>query len=244
MTGASEYHLEVYDDEALTNIVFQFTGMGTTITPTQFEALVEGQHWWRMQVKRGGIYGTWTPVWTFTITPPTTVAPKLTEPLGGAVLTTNTPYFEWQSVAGGVRYQIQIDNNDTFASPVQDAETQPAGTLSYTASPMPDGGKFYWRVRAINARRRSGCMERRAELHLTAGGRAGVNLTHQPDDHGEHHPLVHLEQRPQCGRVPVPDEQHLQFRRARPPGQRHRHDRLHGARRHCPMASTSGGCAA
>ena len=32
VTGASEYHLEVYDDEALTNIVFQFTGLGTTTT--------------------------------------------------------------------------------------------------------------------------------------------------------------------------------------------------------------------
>ncbi len=147
VTGASEYHLEVYDDEALTNIVFQFTGLGTTTTAS---TLSEGQHWWRMQVKRAGSYGAWTPVWMFTITPPTTVAPKLTEPVSGSVQITNTPFFSWQSVAGGVRYQIQIDNNDTFASPAQDAETQPAGTLSYTASPMPDGGKFYWRVRAIN----------------------------------------------------------------------------------------------
>ena len=51
----------------------------------------------------------------------------------------------------GVRYQIQIDNNDTFASPAQDAETQPAGTLTYTADPLANGGVYYWRVRAINA---------------------------------------------------------------------------------------------
>ncbi len=148
VTGASEYHLEVYEDEALTNVVFQFTGLGTTTTASP---LAEGQHWWRMQVKRGGSYGGWTPTWTFTVTPPTTVAPKLTEPVAGSVQITNTPYFEWQSVVGGVRYQIQIDNNDTFASPVQDEETEPTGTSSYTASPMPDGGKFYWRVRAINS---------------------------------------------------------------------------------------------
>ena len=148
VTGAAAYHLQVYDDEALSHVMFEFTGTGTTTTPTT--PLANSQHWWRMQVSRGAGFGEWTLAWTFTVTPPTTTAPMLTSPTSGSVLATNTPVFTWNPVSGGDHYQIQIDNNDTFTSPAQD-ETLAAGVLTYTASPLPDGGKFYWRVRALNS---------------------------------------------------------------------------------------------
>jgi hypothetical protein len=69
VAGASRYHLEVYDDEALSHEVFDFEGSGTTIAPLPAEGLNEGQHWWRMQVSRGGGFEEWTPAWTFTVTP-------------------------------------------------------------------------------------------------------------------------------------------------------------------------------
>ena len=92
----------------------------------------------------------WTPVWTFTITPPTTTKPALVSPVNYAKLDITTPDFEWEAVTGGVTYQIQIAANGNFKTPVQDVTRDP-GVLTYSADPLADGGKYFWRVRAINA---------------------------------------------------------------------------------------------
>ncbi len=126
-----------------------FEYSGTALYRTS-SVLAAGDYQWRARAYIGTVWSVWTPVWTFTVTPPVTVAPKLITPANYAKLDMTTPAFEWDDVPNGVRYQIQIDNNSTFASPAQDAETQPAGTLTYTADPFANGGVYYWRVRVIN----------------------------------------------------------------------------------------------
>ena len=125
---------------------YEGTARSITITPD----LPGGDYQWRAQADIGAGLSVWTPVWTFTITPPTTTKPALVSPANYAKLDTTTPDFEWEAVAGGVSYQIQIATNGNFKTPVQDVTRDP-GVLTYSADPLADGGKYYWRVRAINA---------------------------------------------------------------------------------------------
>ena len=89
-------------------------------------------------------------------TPPP--APSLVSPDNGAVLLDNTPTFEWTSVSdpSGVTYQIQIDNDADFSSPVYSAENMPP----ITTHTLPDENalgmsaipfiKYFWHVRAVD----------------------------------------------------------------------------------------------
>jgi Leucine-rich repeat (LRR) protein len=60
----------------------------------------------------------------------------------------NTPTFSWARISGAVEYQLQVDNNATFASPVI---SQGLTTNAYTPSAALADGKYYWRVRARDA---------------------------------------------------------------------------------------------
>jgi len=78
-----------------------------------------------------------------------TEAPSLILPENNAVLIDNTPTFEWTSVSdpSGVTYQIQIDDNIDFSSPVY------AVGLADNTHTLPDEnslaiGTYYWHVRA------------------------------------------------------------------------------------------------
>jgi hypothetical protein len=55
------------------------------------------------------------------------------------------PTFTWRSVAGADCYQIQIDDNADFSSPIQDATV--VGAVRYNADPLTKG-QYHWRVRA------------------------------------------------------------------------------------------------
>jgi hypothetical protein len=137
---------DVQVDEAGGNfsgdLPFSYNGTARSATTPE---LGGGDYQWRARVNGGA----WTPVWTFTITPPTTIAPRLTTPANYAKLDTTAPAFEWQTVPGGVQYQIQIASNSSFKTPVQDVTLDP-DDLDYTAEALADGGKYFWRVRALN----------------------------------------------------------------------------------------------
>ncbi len=144
----AQYHVQV--DEAggdFSSATFEYTG---TLRSATTSVLAGGDYQWRARADSGAGWSVWTPDWTFTITPPTTTAPALISPAGGVVLTTTTPNFNWNPVTNGDTYQIQIARTDTFAKPVQD-ETLPSGVTNYTAAPLLEGGKYYWRVRGINS---------------------------------------------------------------------------------------------
>jgi hypothetical protein len=127
-----------------------FTYHGTARYVTVTPDLSGGDYQWHAQAYTGTGWSEWTPAWTFTITPPTTTRPALVSPANRARLDTTTPAFEWSVVPNGVTYQIQIATNSSFKTPVQDV-TRGVGVLTYSADPLPDGGKYYWRVRAINS---------------------------------------------------------------------------------------------
>jgi len=78
------------------------------------------------------------------------LAPSLIAPENGAELLDNTPTFMWTSVTdpSGVTYQIQVDDNVDFSSPVYYAVNLVDNTHT-----LPDEnalllGTYFWRVRA------------------------------------------------------------------------------------------------
>ncbi|HNC91570.1 MAG TPA: hypothetical protein PL000_21780, partial [Anaerolineales bacterium] len=146
ITGALEYQLQVDETEWFTTPeVNQSQPSGTTYTSPELDY---GTHYWRMRVRTSGGWGVWTAGWKFTLTPALPAAPTLASPASAAVLADNTPLLAWNMVLADDRYEVQVDNLSTFASPEQTFTTA-LDALSYTATALPDG-VWYWRVRAIN----------------------------------------------------------------------------------------------
>jgi hypothetical protein len=74
--------------------------------------------------------------------------PPLLSPSNGSSLTDQTPTLDWQGVSGATGFDVQLDNNSDFSSPVINTST----TASiYTLSSNLSGGTYYWRVRAKNS---------------------------------------------------------------------------------------------
>ncbi|MBI5961190.1 MAG: choice-of-anchor D domain-containing protein, partial [Chloroflexi bacterium] len=150
-TGALAFEFQLDNNENLGSPEIGPIGTGTNATFTPAAVLLPGQYWWSVRVQTINGWSAWMPAWTLTITAPPNVKPTLDQPANGAILADTTPDFHWGTVPDGHHYQIQIDNTSNFSSPAQDM-TLAAGLTNYTAAPpLPDGGKYYWRVRAINA---------------------------------------------------------------------------------------------
>jgi hypothetical protein len=121
------------------------TTTNTSCTPTT--ALPTGVYYWRVLVD--GL-DTAPPYFKLTITPTPPAAPQLSLPVNGATSVSSTVDLSWQTVTysfGSLRYQVQVDNLSSFASPDYTTTTAVDAT---TASPTLLDGIYYWRVRAIN----------------------------------------------------------------------------------------------
>jgi hypothetical protein len=80
-------------------------------------------------------------------------APTLISPVGGVRISDTTPTFDWTPVSDnltGVAYQLQIDDNADFSSPVVDeAGLDSAHYVLPDADELQLGG-YHWRVKAID----------------------------------------------------------------------------------------------
>jgi predicted phage tail protein len=105
-----------------------------------------GVLYWQVRAQDSvGNWGPWGTIRMVAILPIIPSAPALGSPLTGATLTANPLTFSWTTVVGGVTYQIQIDDNNTFNGPEYN---DTAATTSRT--PALTNGIYYWRVRALN----------------------------------------------------------------------------------------------
>ncbi|NMB60072.1 MAG: hypothetical protein GYA12_12950, partial [Chloroflexi bacterium] len=122
----------------------------TSVKPTGLSALTP--YYWHVRTRdAAGNWGDWSVSRTITILPVIPTAPVLTAPASGTLTRITTPTLTWNSVAGGVTYQVQVDNQSTFVSP-EISEEDTGGVTAFTAaSPIVVDGLYYWRVRAVNA---------------------------------------------------------------------------------------------
>jgi hypothetical protein len=192
--AGSTYRLEIYCDAGLTDLVFgkdfanaaqaTYTLIGTGATPDPL--LDYGTYYWRMVLN-----STPMPAWSFHVTPSLPAAPMQTAPAANALLRDSTPTLQWNGLAATAvgnpfRYQVQIDDLSTFASPNQEA-TGGMGVLTYTASLLPNGN-YYWRVRTINTYGAAGAWSAARLVRIDAdapavpvmvGPATGTNITNR-----------------------------------------------------------------
>ncbi|MBA7540392.1 hypothetical protein ES705_32689 [subsurface metagenome] len=71
------------------------------------------------------------------------IAPVLSAPINGSLISNPNPTFTWGSVVDATQYQIQIDNNSDFLSTFADFTSD---SLTYIPSDLDDD-VYYWRVR-------------------------------------------------------------------------------------------------
>src|SRR5262249_36669804 len=53
----------------------------------------------------------------------------------------------WEGVSYATGYEVQIDDDPGFGSPLNTSPLLPSSAVSYTAPTLPDG-QYYWRVHA------------------------------------------------------------------------------------------------
>lgn len=87
-------------------------------------------------------------IWKFTVTPPAPVPPVLDAPAANFLTASPEVNFTWLEVSSAAGYQIQIDEDSRFRSPVVD-EGLADGIREYNATGLEDG-KYFWRVRSRN----------------------------------------------------------------------------------------------
>ena len=83
-------------------------------------------------------------------TPPPT--PTLVSPSNGELTTNTQPLFDWTDVTdpSGVFYHIQIDDENTFSSPLVVDQQNLTQSQYQPASPLIEDTTYYWRVRAVD----------------------------------------------------------------------------------------------
>jgi hypothetical protein len=145
--SAQDYQVQFDDDSNFSSPVYTSTWITTTSHKPSLKAV--GTFYWRVR-SRDAVenVGAWSASRIINIYPPLTLGPALRSPAASATTRSTQLTFIWDNVTNGNTYQIQIDNNNSFASPEQDY-TGGEGELSYTVETLT-GGIWYWHVRAIN----------------------------------------------------------------------------------------------
>lgn len=160
------YQLQVARDPAFTDIVEtwntweNFSPMGTwptfTLLPATFQSLNayanNESYYWRVRVRHEKFkpppapeydFGPWSPPMRFRLDSRQVGAPQLSTGVDAFM----TPTFSWQRVEGAASYQIQIDDDMNFSSPLIDQSTS---AISFTptdiGASLQPGVQYYWRA--------------------------------------------------------------------------------------------------
>lgn len=146
VTDAEGYEIQV--DESST---FSSPVVNTTVSTNHYDcaySLLDGAYSWRVRTINGDIRSNWSSTWSFTISTgggdETVYPPTQISPTDNAILIDPTPSFNWTIVSGADGYQIQIDNDSSFSSPIVDATV----SMTYYICPEPLlYATYYWKVR-------------------------------------------------------------------------------------------------
>ena len=126
--------------------------LDATVSPA---LTVNALTYWRVRAQNSlGVYGAYSLVKSFTFDNVLPLAPNVVAPgstIATPVITVSRPAYSWSAVASGgvTTYRLQVDNNNSFASP----EVNVAGltTISNTPTITLLPGLHYMRVQATDA---------------------------------------------------------------------------------------------
>lgn len=179
--GANAYQFQ-YSSDAFASVDYSTAGdtyPGTPLAVTSHKpsGMTMGTTYsWRVRARdMAGNWGDWSTIWN--VIPQATLppVPVITAPANGLVTNNTNPVFSWNAVTSAISYDVQIDNQSTFASP---EVFESAATNSFTpASPIAADGLYYWRVRSVNITGGAGAWSAVRALTVDTTAPAAPSLT-------------------------------------------------------------------
>jgi hypothetical protein len=147
------YALQVALDTNFNSIVINFSGIANSQYTFSSDLDLGVTYYWRVKSVDGvGNQSSWSNIWSFipiTIdtTPPS--VPTLISPQNNVVLSTRVVHFDWSDVTdpSGVVYELQVDDNYNFSSPII---SNAFDSSEYTSTELVPNITHYWRVRAVD----------------------------------------------------------------------------------------------
>ena len=144
-SGATSYIIQIDNNSNFSSPLVNLAVSNTSFTPVN--NLSAGTYFWRVQARNSAGSSNWSTVWSVTIITVPGV-PTLLTPANGSSTSDRTPSFDWTSSSGANNYDIQVDNNSNFSSPVINASPS---SSNFTPSSSINPGTYFWRVRAKNS---------------------------------------------------------------------------------------------
>jgi len=145
------YELKLCDSSWL--VVATRSGLASSdCALSSFGALADGTYFWRVRaIDGGGISSDWSVSWAFRLDNTVPAVPVLVSP-GNGGSTSGSPTLDWSDVtdASGARYQVQLDDNPDFSSPLLDQPFLSASEYTMAAGETLPAGTYYWKVRAVD----------------------------------------------------------------------------------------------
>ncbi len=151
-TGANEYQIQIDNNSNFSSPERDMVVTTNSATPS---ALVDGTTYsWRVRGLSSdhSQAGLWSDVWTVSIDRVRLAAPTLSLPANYANIAVLTPSFSWLAVPGATQYQLQVDDDADFSSPLFTRTPKVATYVTLATDPSLQFNKtYYWRVSAGNA---------------------------------------------------------------------------------------------
>lgn len=146
--AAPLYQLQL-DDDPNFGSPSTFTTEATAFTLPEGKSITDGAWYWRVAIidanNNVGAYSTGQQFYKEYLTP------KVLQPGQNSVISSVTS-FEWEAVPGAAYYEIEIDDDPLFNSPLR-AETD---NTKYTPTKALPQSEYHWRVRMYDQDRKAG----------------------------------------------------------------------------------------
>ncbi len=145
--GAVSYNVEVATDENFTSVEFSQNASDTTVTISP-DLDYGTQYYWRVNSQDNSDTSEWSSVRSFATILPT---PSLVSPDNADYAITLNDTLTWSNVSQADSYQLQIDEESSFDSPVYDAGGIGDTTTTLNSAPLNHNTMYYWRIKALKS---------------------------------------------------------------------------------------------
>lgn len=140
------YQLQIDNNSDFSSVTLE---QSVTASTYAVSGLADGTtFYWRVRAQNGCGYGSWSASRFFSTACNLPVAPNYVSPANGATGLAQPVALDWSDVSGAIVYQVQVDDNSSFASTIID---QQPTVSTYSASGLTGATVYYWRVRTQNA---------------------------------------------------------------------------------------------
>jgi hypothetical protein len=155
---AELYKIQLSEKQDFSTLVFSIKTTESTYSYDSF-LKYSSTYYWRIKVKTDDTWGAWSPVWKFYSMDPL-APPMLLDPTHKAFLNDSSMSLTWEPVVNAAEYKVQVSKDPLFTTKLV---KEKISMLTLTPSYVFTDGKYYWRVRAIDA---SGGKGPWSEVHI------------------------------------------------------------------------------